>query len=78
MKEFPDNEEAYMKYWVLMKELGNYKELEDVSNRLQIVCNSTQVSTNSWVEALFKHSEMLVIRGKIEEAIRTCKDQVLV
>jgi uncharacterized protein YigA (DUF484 family) len=37
MKEYPDNVEAYMKYWTLMKELNNIKELEDVSNRIQIV-----------------------------------------
>lgn len=73
MKEFPENEEGFMAYWDLMKEQGNIKELEDISIKLQGVCNNTSVPTNSWVEALFKHSEMLVIKGNIEEALKTLK-----
>lgn len=86
MKEYPENEDAYMKYWTLMKEINNLKELEDVSNKIQVVCNTnimkrsgadkqscSTVPTNSWVEGIFKHSEMLVIKGQIEQAIRTLK-----
>lgn len=73
MKDYPDNEEAFMKYWTLMKELGNKKELTETSLEIQRICSSTQVPTNSWVEGIFKHSEMLVITGKIEEALRTLK-----
>jgi len=73
MKEFPTCEEPFFKYWSLMKQLGNNKELEEVSFQLQQVCNNTNVSTSSWVESLFKHSEMLVITGKFDEAIKTLK-----
>lgn len=78
MKEFPDNEEAYFKYWALLKESGSILELEDISYKLQEVCMSTTVPTNSWVESLFKHSEMLVIKGRIEEAIKTLKKVCLI
>jgi len=60
MRNFPENEETYLHYWQLMKELNNIQELENISNKLQSVCTSTNVSTNAWVNALFKHSEMLV------------------
>jgi len=60
MRNFPENEETYLHYWQLMKELNNIQELENISNKLQSVCTSTNVSTNSWVNSLFKHSEMLV------------------
>lgn len=73
ISEFPYVEDAYFKYWVLLKELGNLNELERISNLLLKVCSNISVSTNSWVESLFKHSETLVIKGKIEEAIRTLK-----
>jgi hypothetical protein len=72
IKEYPENEDAYMKYWTLMKEINNVKELEDVSLKIQTVCN-TKVPTNSWVEGIFKLSEMLVIKGEVEKAIRTLK-----
>lgn len=39
---------------------------------------STTVPTNAWVESLFKHSEMLVIKGRIEEAIKTLKKVCLI
>ena len=58
---------------MLLKELGNINELEKISNLLIKVWSKTSIPTNSWVESLFKHSETLVIKGKIEEAIRTLK-----
>jgi len=73
MKEYSENEEAYLKYWSLMKELGNMKELEEISNKILAVCSNNNVPTCSWVEGLFKHSEMLVQKGDIEEALRTLK-----
>lgn len=73
MKEFPENEEPYMHTWDLMKELGNQRELEEISVKLQAVCNNSSVPTNAWVNALFKHSEMLVMKDNIEEAIKTLK-----
>ena len=39
---------------------------------------STSVPTNSWVKSLFKHSEMLVIIGRIDEAIKTLKKVCLI
>ena len=73
MKEFPDNEEAYLKYWKMMKSSGNLKELEEVSIKLKTVCASPTVSTNSWIESIFKYSEMLVWKGHIDEAICNLK-----
>jgi hypothetical protein len=71
--DYGDNEEAYIQYWIIMKEINNIIELEEVSIKLQAVCSSTHVPTGSWVEALFRHSEMQVIKGNIEEAIKTLK-----
>ena len=73
MNEFPDNEEAYLSYWKTMKASGNLKELEDISIKLKTVWWSSTISTNSWVDSLFKYSEMLVCKGQIEEAIVNLK-----
>lgn len=73
IKEHPESEEAYFKYWTLLKELGNNKELEEISWEIMRVISNTSVPTNSWVEGIFKNSETLVILGKIDEALRTLK-----
>ena len=78
MKEFPDNEEAYFKYWTILKETGDVQKLEELSYKMQEVWMSTSVPTNSWVKSLFKHSEMLVIIGRIDEAIKTLKKVCLI
>lgn len=49
------------------------KEMEETSIRLQVICSDTSISTNSWVKSLFIHSETLVLKGEIEEAIQTLK-----
>jgi hypothetical protein len=60
---FRCSEEPFLQYWHLMKEVNNIRELEEVSIRLQGVCSSTHIPTSSWVEGLFKHSEMLILKG---------------
>ena len=37
MKEFPDNEEAYCKYWTILKETGDVQKLEELSYKMQEV-----------------------------------------
>jgi hypothetical protein len=56
-----------------MKRIGNTKELEETSIKLLSICNDTSIPTNSWVKSLFMHSEILVMKGEIEEAIQTLK-----
>ncbi|CAI2360996.1 unnamed protein product [Moneuplotes crassus] len=63
IKEFPENEEGLFQFWEIIKEKGDMNELEFVSETLQKVCNGNSVSINSWVNALFKHSEMLIMKG---------------
>ena len=64
---------AYLKYWEVLNELDNPKKLEEVSNKIQQICQNPSVPTNTWVEGIFKHSKMLVKLNKIEEALKTLK-----
>ena len=50
-------------FWDIIKEKGDMNELEFVSETLQKVCNGNSVPINSWVNALFKHSEMIIMKG---------------
>jgi len=63
MKNHPDNEEAYFEYWSIIKEKGDIDKLEVISNKLEKVCSSNNVPINSWVNSLFKRSEMMVLKG---------------
>lgn len=63
MKEHPKNEEAFFQYWNIVKQKGDIDELELISNQLEKVWNHNSVPINSWVNALFKHSEMMVLKG---------------
>jgi len=47
----------------MMKETNDIEELETVSNKLLKICECPTIATNSWVGALFKHSEMIVLKG---------------
>jgi len=60
---FGQNEDGYFQYWQMLKDQGDIEELETVSIKLQKVCALPSVCTNSWVNALFKHSEMIVLKG---------------
>ena len=64
---------VYLKYWEVLNELDNPKRLEEVSKKIQKICQNPSVPTNTWDEGIFKHSKMRVKFGQIEKALITLK-----
>jgi len=50
-----------------------FNDVIETSKKLHLLSRSPQISTNAWMECLFRESQTLVGMGKIDHAIRSLK-----